>query len=214
MAANAVEKIVEYRGCKGLVMAEITNDDNLTGEGHGYLTGAVIPVAGLAEVSKSVSVSRVSKYYDNYAAMVITGEGEDTVTFTASVPTPAVQAAINGRVYDATLGMYIECPIVNKYYAVGYIIEDTDGVEYFVWRHKGYWLAPDVTSATQDDGTDGNNMSLEFHGVYTNHEFANGGGAGVAAPIKSYFMANDGTFDLDSFFDTVTSPDTVFEAAT
>lgn len=212
--ANAVEKIVEYRGCKGLVMAEITCDDNETGSGHGYITGEVIPVAGLAEVSKSVSVSRVSKYYDNYAAMVITGEGEDTVTFTASVPTPAVQAAINGRVYDSTLGMYIECPIVNKYYAVGYIIEDTDGTEYFIWRHKGYWLAPDVTSATQDDGTDGNNMSLEFHGVYTNHVFENGGGSGVEAPIKSFFMANDGTFDLDAFFDTVTSPDTEFHAPT
>ena len=212
MATNAVEKIVEYRGCKGLVMAEILTDDNETGTGHGYTTGTVTPVAGLAEVSKSVSVSRVSKYYDNYAAMVITGEGEDTVTFTASVPTPAVQAAINGRVYDSTLGMYIECPIVNKYYAVGYIIEDTDGTEYFIWRHKGYWLAPDVASATQDDGTDGKNMSLEFHGAYTNHKFENGGGSGVEAPIKSFFMANDGTFDLDGFFDTVTSPDTVFTA--
>lgn len=210
----AVEKIVEYRGCKGLVFAEITNDDNETGSGHGYITGAVQDLAGLAEVSKSVSVSRVSKYYDNYAAMVITGEGEDTVTFTASIPTLPVQAAINGRVYDETLKMYIECPIVNKYYAVGYIIEDTDGTEYYIWRHKGYFLAPDVTSATQDDGTDGNNMSIEFHGVYTAHEFANGGGSGVASKIKSFIMANDGTLDLSAFFDTVTSPDTVFSAPT
>lgn len=208
----SVEKIIEYRGCKGLVFAEITNDDNETGEGHGYLTGDVQDLAGLAEVSKSVSVSRVSKYYDNYAAMVITGEGEDVVTFTASIPTPAVQAAINGRVWDNTLKMYIECPIVNKYYAVGYIMEDTDGTEYYVWRHKGYFMSPDVTSATKDDGTDGNNMSLEFHGVYTTHEFANGGGSGKKKQIKSYYMLNDGTFDLTSFFATVTSPDTVFSA--
>ena len=208
----AISKIVEYRGCKGLVFAEITTDDNETGTGHGYITGTVKDLAGLAEVSKTVSVSRVSKYYDNFAAMVITGEGEDVVTFTASIPTMEVQAAVNGRVYDSTLKMYIECPIVNKYYAVGYIIEDTDGTEYYIWRHKGYFIAPDETSATKDDGTDGNNMSLEFHGIYTNHEFANGGGSGVKKAIKSFKMANDGTLDLSAFFATVTSPDTTFVA--
>ena len=207
-----VSKIVEYRGCKGLVFAEVTTDDNETGTGHGYITDSVQALAGLAEVSKNVSVSRVSKFYDNYAAIVVTGEGEDVVTLTTSIPTLAVQAAVNGRVYDSTLKMYIECPIVNKYYALGYIMEDTDGTEYYIWRHKGYFMAPDETSATKDDGTDGNNMSIEFHGIYTTHEFANGGGTGVKKPIKSYKMANDGTLDLSSFFATVTSPDTVYTA--
>ena len=207
-----VSKIVEYRGCKGLVFAEVTTDDNETGTGHGYITDSVQALAGLAEVSKNVSVSRVSKFYDNYAAIVVTGEGEDVVTLTTSIPTLADQAAVNGRVYDSTLKMYIECPIVNKYYALGYIMEDTDGTEYYIWRHKGYFMAPDETSATKDDGTDGNNMSIEFHGIYTTHEFANGGGTGVKKPIKSYKMANDGTLDLSSFFATVTSPDTVYTA--
>lgn len=205
-------KIVEYRGCKGLVFAEITKDNNETGTGEGYVTGAVKPLAGVAEISKNVSVSRVSKYYDNYAAIVVTGEGEDVVTLTASIPSMDIQAAVNGRVYDSVKKMYIECPIVNKYYAVGYIIEDTDGTEYYIWRHKGYFVQPDETSATKDDGTDGNNMSLEFHGIYTTHEFENGGGTGVKKQIKSFKMANDGSFDLSSFFATVTSPDTVFTA--
>lgn len=208
----ALDKIVEYRGCKGLVFAEITNDDNETGTGHGYITGTVKDLAGVAEISKTVSVSKVSKYYDNVAAIVITGEGEDVVTLTTSIPSLPVQAAINGRVYDSTLKMYIECPIVNKYYAVGYIIEDTDGTEYYIWRHKGYFVSPDETSATKDDGTDGNNMSIEFHGIYTIHEFANGGGSGVKKNIKSFKMENDGTLDLSAFFATVTSPDTVFVA--
>ena len=155
------KKIVEYRGCKGLVFAEITKDNNETGTGEGYVTGAVKDLAGVAEISKNVSVSRVSKYYDNYAAIVVTGEGEDVVTFTASIPSMDVQAAVNGRVYDSTLKMYIECPIVNKYYAVGYIIEDTDGTEYYIWRHKGYFIQPDETSATKDDGTDGMRTAAE-----------------------------------------------------
>lgn len=206
------KKIVEYRGCKGLVFAEVTTDNNGTGTGDGYVTGAVKDLAGLAEVSKNVSLSRVSKYYDNVAAIVVSAEGEDVVTFTASIPSMDVQAAINGRVYDSTRKMYIECPIVNKYYAVGYVIEDTDGTEYYIWRHKGYFMQPDETSATKDDGTDGNNMSIEFHGIFTTHEFANGGGAGVKKPIKSFKMANDGTLDLSAFFATVTTPDTQFSA--
>lgn len=206
------KKIVEYRGCKGLVFAEITTDNNGTGTGDGYVTGAVKDLAGLAEVSKNVSLSRVSKYYDNVAAIVVSAEGEDVVTFTASIPSMDVQAAINGRVYDSTRKMYIECPIVNKYYAVGYVIEDTDGTEYYIWRHKGYFMQPDETSATKDDGTDGNNMSIEFHGIFTTHEFANGGGTGVKKPVKSFKMANDGTLDLSAFFATVTTPDTQFSA--
>lgn len=206
------KKIVEYRGCKGLVFAEITTDNNGTGTGDGYVTGAVKDLAGLAEVSKNVSLSRVSKYYDNVAAIVVSAEGEDVVTLTASIPSMEVQAAVNGRVYDSTRKMYIECPIVNKYYALGYIIEDTDGTEYYIWRHKGYFMQPDETSATKDDGTDGNNMSIEYHGIYTIHEFANGGGTGVKKPIKSFKMANDGTLDLSAFFATVTTPDTTFTA--
>ena len=206
------KKIVEYRGCKGLVFAEITTDNNGTGTGDGYVTGAVKDLAGLAEVSKNVSLSRVSKYYDNVAAIVVSAEGEDVVTFTASIPSMDVQAAINGRVYDSTRKMYIECPIVNKYYAVGYVIEDTDGTEYYIWRHKGYFMQPDETSATKDDGTDGNNMSIEFHGIFTTHEFENGGGTGVKKPVKSFKMANDGTLDLSAFFATVTTPDTQFTA--
>lgn len=208
------KKIVEYRGCKGLVFAEVTTDNNGTGTGDGYVTGAVKDLAGVAEISKNVSLSRVSKYYDNVAAIVVSAEGEDVVTLTISIPSMEVQAAVNGRVYDSTRKMYIECPIVNKYYAVGYIIEDTDGTEYYVWRHKGYFMQPDETSATQDDGTDGNNMSLEYHGIYTIHEFTNGGGTGVKKPVKSFKMANDGTLDLSTFFATVTTPDTTFSAPT
>lgn len=204
----AVEKYIEYRGCEGLVYAEILNDNNI--EGEGYVTGEVKALAGMADISKSVDVKKASKYYDNQARIVLTSEGEDVVTLTTSVPEDAVLADVNGRVWDETLKMYIECPIVSKYYAIGYQIKDSDGVDRYVWRHKGYFLPPNEESATIDDGTDGKNMSIEFHGVYTNHIFANGSGAGKASTIKSYAMRTDAGKDLSDFFATVTSPDTVF----
>lgn len=203
-------KAVEYRGCEGLVFAEVKNDDNETGEGKGYVTGNVMELAPVAEISKSVEVERESKYYDNIQAMVVTSEGEDTVKLTVAIPPDKVLAAVNGRVYDETLKMYIECPIVTKYYAVGYKIKDSDGIERYVWRHKGYFLPPEETSATEDDSTDGNNMEIEFHGVYTEHIFTNGGGSGKAARIKSFAMRTDSGKDLSSFFTEVSTPDTSF----
>lgn len=201
---------VEYRGCEGLVFAEILTDDNESN--GGYKTGDVKVLAPVAEISKSVEVSRESRYYDNRAAMVLTSEGEDTVTLTVAIPTDEVLAAVNGRVFDEELKMYIECPIVTKYYAIGYKLKDTDGVERYVWRHKGYFLPPEETSATENDGTEGNNMEIEFHGVYTQHIFENGGGKGVAKRIKSFAMRTDSGKDLTTFFESVTSPDTEFPA--
>lgn len=206
------DRVVEYRGCEGLVFAKILTDNN-EAEG-GYTTDAVKVLAPVAEISKNVEVSRTSKWYDNRAAMVMTSEGEDTVSLTIAIPEDEVLAAVNGRVYDETLKMYIECPIVTDYYALGYKLKDTDGVERYVWRHKGYFMPPDETSATEDDGTDGNNMSLEYHGIYTLHKFENGGGSGKPSPIKSFAMRTDSGKDLSTFFDTVSSPDTVFNAAT
>ena len=201
---------VEYRGTEGLVFAKITTDDNAA-EG-GYKTETVKELAPVAEISKSVEVSRVSKYYDNRQAMMVTSEGEDVVTLTTAIPTDEVLAAVNGRVWDEELKMYIECPIVNEYYALGYKLKDSDGVERFVWRHKGYFLPPNEESATEDDGTDGKNMSIEYHGVYTNHIFKNGKGKGKPSRIKSFAMRTDSGKNLDTFFETVTSPDTEFPA--
>lgn len=203
-------KAVEYRGCEGLVFAEILTDDNET-EG-GYTHGEVKELAPVASISKTVEVSRESKYYDNIAAMVITNEGEDTVTLGVAVPPDAVLAAVNGRVYDETLKMYIECPIVEKYYAIGYKLKDSDGVERYVWRHKGYFLPPEESAETESDSNEGSGMEIEFHGVYTKHIFANGGGAGKAARIKAFAMRTDSGKDLTTFFETVTSPDTEFPA--
>lgn len=198
---------VEFRGCKRLVYAEVTTD------GETYVTGEVKELAPVAEISKTVETSSEAKYYDNKAAIVINSEGADTVTFTIAVPPDDVLADVTGRTYDETKKMFIESERVQKYFAVGYILgEKGEGDdERFVWRYKGTFNVPDETAATENDGTDTNNMSLEYTGIYTDHVFTNGKGTGKAGAAKASFIRESaGVATADEWFETVSTPDTTF----
>lgn len=207
--------VTEFRGCKKLVYAEVITDNNETD--GGYTTGTVKPLAPVAEISKTVETSSEAHYYDNKAMIVINSEGADTVTFTIAVPDDATLADITGRTYDATKKMFIESERKNKYFAVGYILgEKGDGEdERLVWRFKGRFNIPDETAATEDDGTSANNMSLEFSGIYTEHEFTNGKGTGVKGSAKASFIRSS---DMPTncteakWFSTVSTPDTTWTA--
>lgn len=191
---------VEFRGCKNLVFAEVTKDDDT-----GYMTGTVHVLAPVAEISKSVETSSEAHYYDNKAAIVINTEGSDTVSFTIAIPDDETYALITGRLYDGTNKAFIETERQQKYFAVGYILGETgEGEdERLVWRYKGTFNIPEETSATENDGTDANNMTLEFTGIYTTHEFENGGAA------KAMFIrASDrGEGAATAFFASVLTPD-------
>lgn len=202
---------VEYRGCRNLVYAEVTTDDNEVS--GGYVTGNVKILAPVAEISKTVETSSESHYYDNIAAINVDSEGSDTVTFTIAIPTDEVLAEISGRVYDQTKKAIIEAPRKNKYFAVGYIIGEVgEGEEEsYVWRYKGSFNIPDETSATKDKSTTANNMSLTFTGIYTTHNFTNGGGTGIKAPVKAMKVEPSATITEAVFFDEVYTPDTTAE---
>ena len=202
---------VEYRGCRNLVYAEVTTDDNEVS--GGYVTGDVKILAPVAEISKTVETSSESHYYDNIAAINVDSEGSDTVTFTIAIPTDEVLAEISGRVYEQKKKAIIEAPRKNKYFAVGYIIGEVgEGEEEsYVWRYKGSFNIPDETSATKDNSTTANNMSLTFTGIYTTHNFTNGGGTGIKAPVKAMKVEPSATITEAVFFGEVYTPDTTAE---
>lgn len=199
---------VEFRGCKKLVFAEVTTDTATA-----YETGEVSALAPVAEISKTVETSSEAHYYDNKAAIVINSEGADTVTFTIAIPDDATLAKITGRTYDETKKMFVESQRETKYFAVGYILgEAGEGEdERYVWRYKGTFNIPDETSATKDDGTGANNMSLEFTGIYTDHEFTNGKGTGKKGSAKASFVrASSNVATETQWFAEVATPDTTF----
>lgn len=197
---------VEFRGCKNLVFAEVTKDDDT-----GYTTGAVQVLAPVAEISKTVETSSATHYYDNKGVIVIEAEGADTVTFTIAVPDDETYAKLTGRTYDSTKKMFIESKREQKYFAVGYILgEIGEGEdERYVWRLKGTFGIPDEGAKTEDNGTDASNLSLVYTGIYTEHEFVNGKGTGVAGSAKSlYVRKSDEVATAAEFFEAVVTPDT------
>ena len=161
-----MSKIVEYRGVRKLVGALLTAD---TTESLTY--GTVFPIAGTSKLSKTVESSSESKYYDNMPAIVIDGVGPDTITIDASAIPYDVQAKITGQFYDETTGMLVEGTGVRPYLAIGYITEDTDGNEVYVWRLKGKFSLPTEEHSTKDNGTTANGQQLVYTGINTTHEF-------------------------------------------
>ena len=197
-------EIFEYRGVEGLVYAEVLTDDNETGGSGGYTTGTVKELAGVAEIGKTTESSSESHYYNNIPAVVIQSEGSDELTLTVSGVALDVLAEITGKKFDATKGAMLDTLAQPKYFAIGYKTKKTNGDEVYVWRYKGKFAIPDETYATEDDGTEANGMELTYTGIATTHAFTNGGRAkGI------YVDTGLDKADVSTFFDTVTTADTL-----
>lgn len=193
-------EITEYRGVEGLVYAEVTEDNT-----ESYTTGEVKPLAGVSEISRTTESSNESHYYDNMPAVIVSSTGSDEITCTVSAIPLDVLADITGQVYDATTGAFIEGQRVSKYYALGYKTKKTNGDEVFVWRFKGTFSIPDNTHVTENDGTDANGQEITFTGIQTTHKFSKLGAGAKALTVD----VGLGKADVSTFFDAVTTPDTL-----
>ena len=205
-------KIVEYRGVEGLVYAPVTCDDNENGIGHGYVAGTVKPLAGVAEISKTTNSTDAAHYYDNMPAVVVSSNGDDTITINASAIPLATYAEITGQKYDATTGTLIEGARNPGYFAIGYKTKDTDGNEYYVWRLKGRFGVPNQTNATEDDGTDANGQTLTFTSIMTTHIFENVPGGASRAKAVNVNTGLGLLANKSAFFTSVQTPDTIAPA--
>jgi hypothetical protein len=80
-----------------------------------------------------------------------------------------------------------------------------NGNEVYVWRYKGKFSIPDSTHSTQTAGTEANGQEITFTGISTTHKFAKTGKPAKAINVD---VALDKA-DVTSFFDTVTTIDTL-----
>ena len=184
------EKIItEYRGVRDLVAAEL-----LTDTATELTYGTPFPVAGLAELSRTTENSSETHYYDNVAAIVIDSVGADEVTCSASAIPLDVLSKLTGQYYDEATGTLVEGEANRKYFAIGYITEDTSGQEVFVWRHKVKCSIPDSTHSTKNDGTDASGQEIVFTGIHTIHKFETTGKTAKAINHKKSELITETDF--------------------
>ena len=198
----------EFRGTDNLVYAEVLYDNNnTTGESstQGYVTGDVQILAPVAEISKTVETASDTKYYDNKPALTINAEGADTITLTVPALDLPTLANITGKKYDDTVGAFMDGERNPKYFALGYRLRLTDGTYRYVWRYKGSFGVPDESSATENASTDSSNQQLTYTGIQTQHIFTKPNSSQKALVVDE----RDGLADLSTFFDEVTTCDTL-----
>ena len=202
------QQVFEFRGVDNLYVAEVLKDDNT-----GYVCSTPIHLAPVAEIGKSTDSSSEAHYYDNKAMIVINSESADTISITMAPPELAKLAQIIGKSFDPTTGMLVDSPVQQKYYAIMYRTKGTDGKYRYVSRLKGQFTIPEETSATENEGTDTNNTSVTFTGIYTEHKFTKGmynGTTWESASAKGIVVDTRYELaDVSQFFDAVQTPDTI-----
>lgn len=203
----ADQQIFEFRGVDNFYFAEVTKDD-----ADGYTCGTPVHIP-VQEVGKSTDSASEAHYYDNKAMIVVNSESADTISLVLAPPALDVLTKMIGKSFDATTGMMVDSPRQNKYFAIMYRTKGTDGGYRYVSRLKGQFNIPEETVQTEDDGTDTTNTSIEFTGIYTEHEFTKGiydGSSWQKAGVKGIVVdARYGLADVSSFFSAVQTPDTV-----
>lgn len=206
------QQIFEFRGVDNFYFAEVTQDD-----ANGYACGTPIHIP-VQEVGKSVDASSEAHYYDNKAMIVVNSESADTITLTLAPPALDKLAQLIGKSFDATTGMMVDSPRQNKYFAIMYRTKGTDGGYRYVSRLKGQFNIPEETVTTENDGTDTSNTSIEFTGIYTEHEFTKGiydGTSWEKAGAKGIVVdARYGLADVSNFFNQIQTPDTITTSST
>ena len=204
---NTSQQIFEFRGVDNFYFAEVTQDDST-----GYTCGTPIHIP-VQEVGKSTDSSSEAHYYDNKAMIVVNSESADTISLVLAPPALETLAQLIGKSFDSTTGMMVDSPRQNKYFAIMYRTKGTDGGYRYVSRLKGQFNIPEESVQTEDDGTDTTNTSIEFTGIYTEHEFTKGiynGTSWEAAGVKGIVVdARYGLADVSNFFESVQTPDTV-----
>lgn len=175
-------KYDEYRGCRGLVVAKVTKDDDADG---GYVAETWQELSGVQSIATNKNESSESHYYDNAARIVIDAEGADEVTLVVSALANKTRALIEGVEYDEGTDMLIETPRKKSYFALGYIGEKTDGTEEFVICYKGKFTGGSITRNTKNDGTEATNVEYTFTAIHTSAKIRTSGTTKVSAKSAS-----------------------------
>lgn len=203
-------KYFKHRGVEGLVYAPLIKDDKESIE-----WGEVKPLAPVSRIGKTTEANSSTEYYDNIAYFVISSEGPDEFEMDATAFGLETEAELLGKSYDPETGAYIDGVRAERYFAVGYKTKGNDGGERYVWRYKCKFAPIDAEHNTENDGTDTTGATVKCTGINTTHKFTKG----IYDPAEKKWTpgtakgivldTRDGLADLSTFFDAVTTSDTI-----
>lgn len=192
-------QVFKFRGIDECYIAELLNDGV-----DGIEWGTPIKLFPIGEVGKTTSSDSAADYADNKALIIINSEGNDEISLTGFGVSLKNLALITGKTFDETKGVYIDTMRQVKYFALMYREKLTNGKYRYVVRYKGTFGIPDEGSATENDGTDSLGQTLSYTGIFTEHEFTNGGSSKGLVIDTQYEGANPA-----DFFTAVKTPDTI-----
>ena len=198
-------KPAEFRGCRGVVVAKVTRDDLSM-----YTTSTVVPLCEVAQIAKKTTVNTQNSAYDNVIQIQIKDVAEDEITLIVPAMYLAALAKVTGAYIDPSTGAYMSGGEDDSdYYALGYIIDLTDGTSRYVWRLKGKFTSvPDETSDSKGDGIKTSNQTIVYSGMDTIHKWAVGGKTVSRRDVV--IDERDGLCNLATFFDNVQTPATIY----
>lgn len=195
------KKYVQSRGCDNLVYALVTADTS-----EEYTTGEVKDLAGVKSVATEKAQSSETVFVDNISGFSVNSAIETTRTFEVTNIGNEELAEITGQFYEKESDMIItSSDAIPPYIAIGYRVSDTDGSNKLVWAFKCKAQTPAENSNTRDNGTESQGQTLTVTCVQTVHKFekTKKGAVDVALP------ETNAKYDTSTFFETVTTPDSL-----
>ena len=194
-----MSQVFKFRGVDNCFIAKVLSD---TKEGITYDTP--IQLFPIGEVGKTTSSDSAVSYADNKALIIVNSEGNDEISLTGFGISLENLALITGKKFDKDKGVFVDNQRSVEYFALLYREKLTNGKYRYHSRLKGTFNIPDEGAATEDDGTDSMGQELTYTGIFTEHEFTNGGSAKGIIIDTQYEGAN-----VEGFFETVQTPDTI-----
>lgn len=192
----------QWRGCSDLVYALITKDDVT-----GYETGEVKELAFIKQVGAGQEQSTATVFADNTAIFNTNSAIKFTRTFDCLAIDGKVKAELEGQYTETDSGLVLSSSNATPpQVAIGYKIYDTDDTCFYVWCLKGTCSFGEETIITKDDGTDSNGVQMTFSALETVFKFNKGG-----SQTQVMIPENDEKYNTATFFDQVTTPDTLVE---
>lgn len=165
-------EFVLKRGLKDIYCAEVLEDDNETGTGHGYVVGTPFHLIPAGEMSRNVDSEKTDIYFDDTVFATVGREAATEIQITGAALRADALAKITNKDVDATTGAVVDSgEFAPKYFAIGGQAENTDGTTEWFWFLKGTFAIPEQNDKTKDDSTDTNGMQLTFSAVQTQHIF-------------------------------------------